>query len=353
MTTAATALETGQGSSNGEVVLEVTDLVKYFPVYSKGLMRRQVGAVQAVDGVSFALHRNETLGLVGESGCGKSTTGRAILNLHEPTSGSVRFEGRELVGLSPKQMRPIRRDMQIVFQDPYASLNPRLTVASIVAEPLQIHGVDGKDKRRERVRELLRLVGLNPEHGNRFPHEFSGGQRQRIGIARALALEPKVMILDEPVSALDVSIQAGVINLLEDLRDRLGLSYLFIAHDLSVVRHISERVAVMYLGKIVEIAGTDALFSRPAHPYTQALLSAIPLPDPVKERTRQRIIITGDVPSPANPPSGCRFRTRCQKFARELNDSQREKCIGEEPALIDRGNGHPAACHYAEVVQLL
>ena len=353
MTTAATAPQTGRVDSNGDVVLEVTDLVKYFPVYSRGLMRRQVGAVQAVDGVSFALHRNETLGLVGESGCGKSTTGRAILNLHKPTSGSVRFEGRELVGLSPRQMRPIRRDMQIVFQDPYASLNPRLTVASTVAEPLQIHGVDGKDTRRERVAELLRLVGLNPEHGNRFPHEFSGGQRQRIGIARALALEPKVMILDEPVSALDVSIQAGVINLLEDLRDRLGLSYLFIAHDLSVVRHISERVAVMYLGKIVEIAGTDALFSRPAHPYTQALLSAIPLPDPAKERTRQRIIITGDVPSPANPPSGCRFRTRCQKFARELNDSQREKCIGEEPALVDRGNGHPAACHYAEVVQLL
>jgi len=353
VTTAATAPQTGRVDSNGDVVLEVTDLVKYFPVYSRGLMRRQVGAVQAVDGVSFALHRNETLGLVGESGCGKSTTGRAILNLHKPTSGSVRFEGRELVGLSPRQMRPIRRDMQIVFQDPYASLNPRLTVASTVAEPLQIHGVDGKDTRRERVAELLRLVGLNPEHGNRFPHEFSGGQRQRIGIARALALEPKVMILDEPVSALDVSIQAGVINLLEDLRDRLGLSYLFIAHDLSVVRHISERVAVMYLGKIVEIAGTDALFSRPAHPYTQALLSAIPLPDPAKERTRQRIIITGDVPSPANPPSGCRFRTRCQKFARELNDSQREKCIGEEPALVDRGNGHPAACHYAEVVQLL
>ncbi len=352
MTSADVAPQTRR-ASNGEVVLEVTDLVKHFPIYSRGLVRRQVGAVQAVSGVSFNLHRTETLGLVGESGCGKSTTGRAILNLHEPTSGSVHFLGQELVGLSSNQMRPIRRDLQIVFQDPYASLNPRMTVSSIVAEPLQIHGVDGKDKGRERVRELLRLVGLNPEHGNRFPHEFSGGQRQRIGIARALALEPKVIILDEPVSALDVSIQAGVINLLEDLRDRMGLSYLFIAHDLSVVRHISERVAVMYLGKIVEMADTDALFNRPAHPYTQALLSAIPLPDPEKERERRRIIITGDVPSPANPPSGCRFRTRCQKFARELNDTQREKCIGEEPALVDRGHGHPAACHYSEVVQLL
>jgi oligopeptide/dipeptide ABC transporter ATP-binding protein len=352
VTAAATASEAGPVADR-EVVLEITDLVKHFPIYSRGLIRRQVGAVQAVSGVSFRLHRNETLGLVGESGCGKSTTGRAVLNLHEPTSGSVRFLGRELVGLSSNQMRPIRRDLQIVFQDPYASLNPRMTVNAIVAEPLQVHNVDGKDKGRERVRELLRLVGLNPEHGNRFPHEFSGGQRQRIGIARALALEPKVMILDEPVSALDVSIQAGVINLLEDLRDRLGLSYLFIAHDLSVVRHISERVAVMYLGKIVEITETNELFDRPAHPYTQALLSAIPLPDPKRERARRRIIITGDVPSPANPPSGCRFRTRCHKFAGILNDTQREKCIGEEPALIDRGNGHPAACHYAEVVELL
>jgi oligopeptide transport system ATP-binding protein len=352
VTAAAPAAEASPVADR-EIVLEVTDLVKHFPIYSRGLIRRQVGAVQAVSGVSFTVHRNETLGLVGESGCGKSTTGRAILNLHEPTSGSVRFQGRELVGLSPNQMRPNRRDLQSVFQDPYASLNPRMSVANIVAEPFQIHGVDGKDKSHERVRELLRLVGLNPEHGNRFPHEFSGGQRQRIGIARALALEPKVMILDEPVSALDVSIQAGVINLLEDLRDRLGLSYLFIAHDLSVVRHISERVAVMYLGKIVEIAETDDLFDRPAHPYTQSLLSAIPLPDPERERERKRIIITGDVPSPVNPPSGCRIRTRCHKFARVLNVTQREKCIGEEPALVDRGTGHPAACHYAEVVELL
>jgi peptide/nickel transport system ATP-binding protein/oligopeptide transport system ATP-binding protein len=352
VTAAATQTE-GRHTGNGEVVLDVDTLVKHFPIYSRGLVRRQVGAVQAVSGVSFTLYRTETLGLVGESGCGKSTTGRAILNLHEPTSGSVKFLGRELVGLSSREMRPIRRDLQIVFQDPYASLNPRMTVSGIVAEPLQIHGLDGKDKGRERVRELLRLVGLNPEHGNRFPHEFSGGQRQRIGIARALAVDPKVIILDEPVSALDVSIQAGVINLLEDLRDRLGLSYLFIAHDLSVVRHIAERVAVMYLGKIVEISEKNDLFDRPAHPYTQALLSAIPLPDPDLERQRQRIIITGDVPSPANPPSGCRFRTRCQKFGRELNDTQREKCITEEPPLVDRGNGHPAACHYAEVASVI
>ena len=352
MTAAAPASEASPVADR-EVVLEVTDLVKHFPIFSRGLIRRQVGAVQAVSGVSFTVHRNETLGLVGESGCGKSTTGRAILHLQPATGGSVLFDGKELTGLSRGQMRPLRREIQIVFQDPYASLNPRMTVASIVAEPFQIHGVDGKDKGQERVRELLRLVGLNPEHGNRFPHEFSGGQRQRIGIARALALEPKVMILDEPVSALDVSIQAGVINLLEDLRDRLGLSYLFIAHDLSVVRHISERVAVMYLGKIVEIAETDDLFDRPAHPYTQTLLSAIPLPDPDRERQRKRIIITGDVPSPVNPPSGCRFRTRCHKFARVLNDTEREKCIGEEPALVDRGTGHPAACHYAEVVELL
>jgi oligopeptide/dipeptide ABC transporter ATP-binding protein len=336
-----------------EPVLTVQDLTKYFPIRGGGLVRRVVGHVKAVDGVSLALYPGETLGLVGESGCGKSTTGRAILHLQPATTGSVRFSGQELTKLSRRQMRPLRREIQIVFQDPYASLNPRLPVVDIVAEPLIIHKVVPRDQIRGRVSELLELVGLNPEHANRYPHEFSGGQRQRIGIARALALEPSVLILDEPVSALDVSIQAGVINLLEDLRDRLNLSYLFIAHDLSVVRHTADRVAVMYLGKIVEVAETNDLFDRPAHPYTQALLSAIPLPDPRLERQRQRIILTGDVPSPANPPSGCRFRTRCPKFANELTDGQRERCIGEEPPLVDRGNGHPAACHYAEVVQLL
>jgi oligopeptide/dipeptide ABC transporter ATP-binding protein len=336
-----------------EPVLVVRDLEKYFPIKGRGLVRRTIGHVKAVDGVSLELYPGETLGLVGESGCGKSTTGRAILHLQPATGGSVKFDGRELTKLSRGQMRPLRREIQIVFQDPYASLNPRLPVYDIVAEPLIIHQVVPRNQMRARVAELLELVGLNPEHANRYPHEFSGGQRQRIGIARALALEPKVLILDEPVSALDVSIQAGVINLLEDLRDRLELSYLFIAHDLSVVRHTADRVAVMYLGKIMEVAGTDDLFDRPAHPYTQALLSAIPLPDPRRERDRQRIILAGDVPSPANPPSGCRFRTRCPKFANQLTDDQRERCINSEPPLVDHGNGHPAACHYAEVLQLL
>jgi oligopeptide/dipeptide ABC transporter ATP-binding protein len=338
----------------GEPILKVRGLQKYFPIKGGGLIKRTVGHVRAVDGVDLDLYPGEVLGLVGESGCGKSTTGRAILNLQPATDGSVVFQGHEIVGLNRKQMRPLRRDIQIVFQDPYASLNPRLPVFDIVAEPLVIHGLTSNDKElRERVRSLVEMVGLNPEHTNRYPAEFSGGQRQRIGIARALALEPKVLVLDEPVSALDVSIQAGVINLLEDLRDRLGLSYLFIAHDLSVVRHISDRVAVMYLGRIIEVAERDELFSRPAHPYTQALLSAIPLPDPRRERARQRIIITGDVPSPANPPSGCKFRTRCQKFANELSDSERRLCIDVEPPLEDRGAGHPNACHYAQAIKVL
>jgi oligopeptide/dipeptide ABC transporter ATP-binding protein len=338
----------------GEPILSVRGLEKHFPIKGGGLIRRTVGAVRAVDGLDLELYPGEVLGLVGESGCGKSTTGRAILNLQPATGGSVVFQGREIVGLSRREMRPLRRDIQIVFQDPYASLNPRLPVFDIVAEPLIIHGITkGQQELRTRVRELVEMVGLNPEHSNRYPAEFSGGQRQRIGIARALALQPKVLVLDEPVSALDVSIQAGVINLLEDLRDQLGLSYLFIAHDLSVVRHISDRVAVMYLGRIIEIAERDELFERPAHPYTQALLSAIPLPDPRRERERQRIIITGDVPSPANPPSGCRFRTRCQKFANELDDEQRRLCIDVEPELEDRGTGHLNACHYAEATSIL
>ena len=339
--------------TGGEPILTVTDLKKYFPIKGRGLLQRTVGNVKAVDGISLELYPGEILGLVGESGCGKSTTGRAIMHLQPATSGSVVFQGRELTKLSRRAMRPLRRDIQIVFQDPYASLNPRLPVFDIVAEPLIIHKMAKKEDLRSRVRALLELVGLNPEHANRFPSEFSGGQRQRIGIARALALEPKVLVLDEPVSALDVSIQAGVINLLEDLRDRLDLSYLFIAHDLSVVRHISDRIAVMYLGWIIEIATTDDLFNKPSHPYTQALLSAIPIPDPRRERARKRIIITGDVPSPANPPSGCRFRTRCQKFRDVLSETQQSKCIEEAPELVDRGTGHPAACHYAEAIKVI
>ena len=325
-------------------ILQVQDLVKHYPLTGGGVIRRRIGEVHAACGVSFDLYPGETMGLVGESGCGKSTTGKAILQLQPPTSGSVKFQGEELVGKTRKQMRGIRRDLQVVFQDPYASLNPRVPVNDIVAEPLQIHGLYGKQG-KERVRELLTVVGLNPEHGNRYAHEFSGGQRQRIGIARALALEPKVLVLDEPVSALDVSIQAGVVNLLEELQDRLGLSYLFIAHDLSVVRHICDRVAVMYLGKIVETGTRDNIYERASHPYTQALLSAVPIPDPKLERQRRRIVLEGDVPSPVNPPSGCRFRTRCWK-AQDI-------CAEQEPALVDRGQGHPVACHFAEPRSLL
>jgi peptide/nickel transport system ATP-binding protein len=335
----------GHVAADARAVLEVKDLVKHYPISGGGLIRRQVGAVQAVSGVSFDLLQRETLGLVGESGCGKSTTARAVLQLIHATSGSVRYEGKELTTQSRRQMRPVRQDIQVVFQDPYASLDPKMPVGDIVAEPLQVHGRWDRTKGPKRVSELFRLVGLNPEHRNRYPHEFSGGQRQRVGIARALALEPKVMVLDEPVSALDVSIQAGVINLLEELQDRLNLSYLFIAHDLSVVRHISDRLAVMYLGKIVEMGTKTQVFRSPSHPYTQALLSAVPVPDPVTERQRSRIILTGDVPSAAAPPSGCRFRTRCWK-AQEI-------CATEEPTLTERGQGHPVACHFAESTQVI
>lgn len=324
-----------------EPILRVENLKKYFPINRGIVFKRKVGEVKAVDGVSFELARGETLGLVGESGCGKSTTARTILGLEEATGGRVIFEGQDLVNLSASQMRSVRRDMQVIFQDPYSSLNPRMTVGDIVGEGWNIHtDVVPTDKRRARAAELLELVGLNPDHINRYPHQFSGGQRQRIGIARALALEPKLIIADEPVSALDVSVQAQVVNLLEDLQKELGLSYLFIAHDLSVVRHICSRVAVMYLGKIVEIGSDDGLYGQPSHPYTQALLSSVPLPDPTLRAKNTRILLEGDVPSPANPPSGCRFRTRCWK-AEDI-------CSTEEPLLEDRGQGHPSACHFAE-----
>lgn len=324
----------------GTPLLEISDLVKHFPIKSGVLIDREVAQVRAVDGVSLVLNEGETLGLVGESGCGKSTMCRAVLQLIRPSSGSVRFEGRELVGLSPRELRPLRRQMQMIFQDPFASLNPRKRIGQIIGEPMQLHGLaDGAELKR-RVQDLLDRVGLQAEHYNRFPHEFSGGQRQRLGIARALGLAPKLIIADEPVSALDVSVQAQIINLLEDLQSEFGLSYLFVAHDLGVVRHVSDRVAVMYLGKVVENAPAAELYEHPRHPYTRALLSAVPVPDPRKNAERQRVPLTGDVPSPIDPPSGCRFHTRCTLAT--------DTCRSTEPALAQDGSGHQVACHHAE-----
>jgi oligopeptide transport system ATP-binding protein len=329
----------GVGTVPGrEVLLSVRDLKKHFPIM-KGVFRRQVGAVKAVDGVSFDVYRGETLGLVGESGSGKSTTGRVILQLDPATAGTVTFEGNELTALHGERLRTLRPRMQMVFQDPHASLNPRMTVGSIISEPLREHNEAKGDERLLRVKELLSLVGLEPKHANRYPHEFSGGQRQRIGIARAIALNPDFIVCDEPIAALDVSIQAQVVNLLENLQDVLGLTYLFISHDLSMIRHIADRVAVMYLGKIMELADVNTLYTNPAHPYTQALLSAVPVPDPEVEATRKRTILEGDIPSPANPPPGCPFNTRCPVA--------QERCVNEVPEWRELETGHWVACHFA------
>ncbi|MFE2743609.1 ABC transporter ATP-binding protein [Streptomyces scopuliridis] len=337
-----------------EPILEVRDLVKHYPLTRGILFKKRIGAVQAVDGVSFALAPGETLGIVGESGCGKSTVAKLVVNLERPTSGAIRYKGEDITRLSGRALKAVRRNIQMVFQDPYTSLNPRMTVGDIIGEPYEIHPeVAPKGDRRRRVRELLDVVGLNPEYINRYPHQFSGGQRQRIGIARGLALQPEIIVADEPVSALDVSVQAQVINLMERLQDEFGLSYIFIAHDLSIVRHISDRVGVMYLGRLAEIGSDAEIYEHPTHPYTQALLSAVPLPDPTAREHRDRIILTGEVPSPANPPSGCRFRTRCWKA--------RERCVVEVPELavpeVFRGlrgpAAHPSACHFAEERQIV
>jgi oligopeptide/dipeptide ABC transporter ATP-binding protein len=330
--------ETPASPAPGEPLMQVRNLVKHFPITRGIVIQRKVGAVQAVDGVSFDVNRGETLGIVGETGCGKSTTARLMMRLLEATSGEVLFEGQDITHLKGARLKAIRRDMQMIFQDPYSSLNPRKTVGSIIGQPFAIHGLEkGKVERKRAVQELMETVGLNPEHYNRYPHEFSGGQRQRIGVARALALKPKLLIADEPVSALDVSIQAQVLNLLRDMQRQLGLTLVFIAHDLSVVRHMCDRVAVMYLGRVVEIGPGDALYEFPRHPYTGALLSAVPLADP-SARKDERTLLSGDVPSPANPPSACRFHTRCPK-AQEL-------CSVEDPPLEDKGTGTRAACHF-------
>ncbi|NDL56670.1 ATP-binding cassette domain-containing protein [Phytoactinopolyspora sp. XMNu-373] len=332
-------MDVHQRPRKGEELLRVEDLTVQFPVTS-AVLRRQLGRVLAVDGINLQLAAGETLGLVGESGCGKSTTGLALLRLIEPTAGRILFHGHDLTTLNKSALRTLRREMQIVLQDPFSSLDPRMTVRAIIAEPLKVHGIEKGKARTRRVNDLLELVGLHPEHASRYPHEFSGGQRQRISIARALALDPQLLVLDEPVSALDVSIQAQIVNLLQRLQDELSLAYLFIAHDLSVIKHICDRVAVMYLGRIVETGTPQQVYHQPTHPYTQALLSAVPIPDPTQRGTKQRIALTGDVPSPQDPPSGCRFRTRCWKA--------QQRCADETPELIDRYNhGHPSACHFA------
>ena len=324
-------------NQKNHVLVKVKDLKMYFPITQGIIFQRRVGDIKAVDGISFDVRRKETLGLVGESGCGKSTTGRAILQLYRPTAGDVEFDGQSLVNMKGEPLRRMRRRMQMIFQDPYASLNPRMTVGDIIGEPLDVHNIMASRKRRERVQELLQIVGLNPYFVNRYPHEFSGGQRQRIGVARALAVQPEFIVCDEPISALDVSIQAQIINLLEELQEEFGLTYLFIAHDLSVVRHISDRVAVMYLGKLVELTDRASLYMNPLHPYTKALLSAVPIPDPVVEDHRRRTILKGEIPSPANPPSGCNFHTRCP--------SRLPICDQVDPEWQDVGGGHWVACH--------
>ena len=323
--------------TSADVLLKVDHLVKHFPIMRGAIFRKQVGAIRAVDDISFDIRRGETLGLVGESGCGKSTTGRAILQLYRPTSGHVWFEGTDLVTLKGEDLRKMRRRMQMIFQDPYASLNPRMTVGEIIGEPLLVHNLATHKEMDSKVEELLELVGLNPSYANRYPHEFSGGQRQRVGVARALSLNPTLIVCDEPISALDVSIQAQVVNLLEDLQEKFNLTYLFIAHDLSMVRHISTRVAVMYLGMVVELAAREVLYAQPLHPYTQALLSAVPIPDPLVEEKRKRQILQGEIPSPANPPSGCHFRTRCP-----LADTI---CAEQTPEWREIQTGHFVACH--------
>ena len=338
-----------------DALLEIDNLKKHFPTHTSGIIRRASDPVKAVDGITFSVRRGETLGLVGESGCGKSTAGRTLLQLLPPTEGTIRFKGKDITGVKGHQLRKLRTEMQMVFQDPYGSLNPRQTVGAIIAAPFSIQGITPEGGTKAEVQNLMDRVGLNPEHYNRYPHEFSGGQRQRIGIARAVALRPELIVCDEPVSALDVSIQAQVVNLLEDLQTEFDLTYVFVAHDLSVIRHISDRVAVMYLGKLMEVADRDDLYANPLHPYTQALLSAVPIPDPRKEIKRERILLTGDLPSPINPPSGCVFHTRCPRFREELTESERTRCTSEVPVLelTTRGDGpaapgpHQVACHFA------